>query len=320
VTITSEASKTLTWGGGGGTWNTTTTNTPWKDGDTDEAFYTGDSVIFSKDETATIAVDSAGVTAGTMTVSAGTITLTGGTVSLTSLSGSGTLSLNEDAGISLTSKLTAKADFSKVSGSGTISVIGGTGNGQGVTLGSDFTGTLYVKKDSSASLLLLSDSSLGTAKILVGSGADLVFNGTGTNVSNDITFEGNSSIHANQDKNGTLSGKVSSTGTLTKAGGGTLTIAGTANIGTLTLSSGSMVVSAGGSMAANTSLTLNGTNKSTLVFTGDIGAATINITNGDVTWTHNDADKSSAATITIGEGSSFKDNSRSRENFPARER
>ncbi len=122
VTLNYVASKTLTWGGAStGTWDTTTTNKPWKDGDNDEAFYSGDSVVFSKDGTSTITVDSAGVTAGTMTVSAGTVALSGGkvtaaslnvesgaqlnvgnTVSATSLSGAGTVQLSSLSGLSTT--------------------------------------------------------------------------------------------------------------------------------------------------------------------------------------------------------------------------
>ncbi len=246
--------KSLVWSGGDtGAWNYSTENTSWTvSGETEQVSFTsGDNATFSSG--ASITIDAAGITAGTLTVSEGaSVALSGGTVSVSSLSVAGAVSLSENAGLSLTRKLTAKADFSKVSGAGTISVIGGTGNGQGVTLGSDFTGTLYVKKDSANSLLLLSDSSLGSAKILVGNNAQLVFNGTGTNISNTITFEGDSTIHVNTGKTGTLSGNIITTGTLTKAGAGTLTLSNTVAFKTLQHLAGGLVFGAPGKTTIDT--------------------------------------------------------------------
>ncbi len=249
--------KSLVWSGGDtGAWNYSTENTSWTvSGETEQVSFTsGDNATFSSG--ASITIDAAGITAGTLTVSEGaSVALSGGTVSVSSLSVAGAVSLSENAGLSLTRKLTAKADFSKVSGAGTISVIGGTGNGQGVTLGSDFTGTLYVKKDSANSLLLLSDSSLGSAKILVGNNAQLVFNGTGTNISNTITFEGDSIIHVNTGKTGTLSGNIITTGTLTKMGAGTLTLTNTVAFKTLQHFDGGLVFDAPGKTTIDTFVT-----------------------------------------------------------------
>ncbi len=246
--------KSLVWSGGDtGAWNYSTENTSWTvSGETEQVSFTsGDNATFSSD--ASITIDAAGITAGTLTVSEGaSVALSGGTVSVSSLSVAGAVSLSENAGLSLTSKLTAKADFSKVSGAGTISVIGGTGNGQGVTLGSDFTGTLYVKKDSEDSRLLLSNSSLGSAKILVGNNAQLVFNGTGTNISNTITFEGNSIIHVNTGKTGTLSGNIITTGTLTKKGAGTLTLSNAVAFKTLQHFDGGLVFDVSGKTTIDT--------------------------------------------------------------------
>ena len=246
--------KSLVWSGGDtGAWNYSTENTSWTvSGETEQVSFTsGDNSTFSSD--ASITIDAAGITAGTLTVSEGaSVALSGGTVSVSSLSVAGAVSLSENAGLSLTSKLTAKADFSKVSGAGTISVIGGTGNGQGVTLGSDFTGTLYVKKDSEDSRLLLSDSSLGSAKILVGNNAQLVFNGTGTNISNTITFEGDSIIHVNTGKTGTLSGNIITTGTLTKKGAGTLTLSNAVAFKTLQHFDGGLVFDVSGKTTIDT--------------------------------------------------------------------
>ena len=65
------------------------------------------------------------------------------------------------------------------------------------------------------------------------------------------------------------------------------------------------------SMGAGSSLTLAGTTASTVAISGAVGdGASINVSEGNaVTWTHDGAAQSTTATITIGEGASFKDNS-----------
>ena len=82
--------KTLTWNGSASdTWSEAAVGTepsskPWKDeNDADDAFYAGDSVVFSKDETTTVTVADSGVLANTVTISAGTVSFTGGTIRAT---------------------------------------------------------------------------------------------------------------------------------------------------------------------------------------------------------------------------------------------
>ncbi|MGN0861018.1 MAG: hypothetical protein ACI4P3_03895, partial [Candidatus Spyradosoma sp.] len=103
VNISYVEAKTLTWNGSASdTWSeavvgTESSSKPWKDeSDADDAFYAGDSVVFSKDETTTVTVADSGVNANTVTISAGTVSFTGGTITATggvSVTG-GTLNLS----------------------------------------------------------------------------------------------------------------------------------------------------------------------------------------------------------------------------------
>ncbi|MGN0835444.1 MAG: beta strand repeat-containing protein [Candidatus Spyradosoma sp.] len=150
VTLTYGAKKTLTWNGddfGAGTWETATvgtepTNKPWKDGDTDEAFYSGDSVIFDKN--ATVSIASGGVSATTMEVRSGTVTLSGGKVMAengVTVSG-GTLKISSKSNVGGNVLVSAGGTFD-VNGStaeigdniGTITLAGGTLVNSGSTVG-----------------------------------------------------------------------------------------------------------------------------------------------------------------------------------------
>jgi len=193
VTITAGGSASLTWNGGsaGETWDVQTSKN-WLNGGASDEFYNGDNVTF---DTADANVTVSGtVKPGTMTVSAAT-TLSGtGTVSVTS-------GLTLDADLTLDSGVTLSAgtlgsagalyDATHVKGTGTFGFSAvASGNGSGINL-SNFSGEVYLK----GGLLELGDasftSSLGSGALRVASGAHLVFNGTGTNVSVDEEWGGN---------------------------------------------------------------------------------------------------------------------------------
>ena len=121
-------------------------------------------------------------------------------------------------------------DMSGVSGDGTVALNLGAMNGRGVNL-SAFTGTIEVRTATGSSVgrLRLNTSDLNSAAtIKVLENGELVFDGTGTTVSNSIEFSSDSKIHANQRKDGEISGNLSGASgiTLTKAGGGVLTLSG----------------------------------------------------------------------------------------------
>ena len=255
--------KSLVWSGGDtGAWNYSTENTSWTvSGETEQVSFTsGDNATFSSD--ASITIDAAGITAGTLTVSEGaSVALSGGTVSVSSLSVAGALTLDSSATLAVTSFASSIAqnstvDYSKLNGTGTLTLGLRNDNGIGFNL-QNFEGTIRVERGSglkTAGRLQLDTSTLNAnAKLVVAAGNDLVFNGEGTNISNTITFEGDSIIHANQYKNGTLSGNITATGTLTKKGAGTLTFggAGTTTIGTFNYLAGELVFASSGKTTIN---------------------------------------------------------------------
>ena len=135
-----------------------------------------------------------------------------------------------------------------------------------------------------------------------------------------VTFDKNATVTV--DSAGVTAGKVTiASGTVTFTGG-TITAVGGVSVtgGSLALGT-AFSVSAGtsfnvtgsgtvsgtiSSMAAGSSLTLAGTTASTMTITGSIADdATLNIQNGSLTWTHDG--RGTSAGITIGAGSTFKD-------------
>ncbi|MDR2117690.1 MAG: autotransporter domain-containing protein, partial [Planctomycetaceae bacterium] len=75
--------RSVTWNSGTD-WNTTTSNTNWKDGSANEYFMAGDSVTFTNTGAGNIAIDSGGLTVADMTITGGDYTFTGGNIATTS--------------------------------------------------------------------------------------------------------------------------------------------------------------------------------------------------------------------------------------------
>ncbi len=275
--------KSLVWSGGDpGTWSYSTENTSWTvSGGTEQVSFTsGDNATFSSG--ASITIDSAGITAGTLAVSEGaSVALSGGTVSVSSLSVAGALTLDSSATIAVTSfaesiKPNSTVDYSKLKGTGTLTLGLRKDNGIGFNL-QNFEGTIRVEKGSgvAAGRLQLNTSTLNAnAKLVVAAGNDLVFNGTGTNISNTITFEGDSDIHVNGGKTGTLSGNIITTGTLTKMGAGTLTLSNTVAFKTLQHNNGGLVFDASGKTTIDTFRT-TGSGTTSMAKTVTINSGTI---------------------------------------------
>ena len=272
VTITGDIAYNLYWkGAASGTWNKSDTAIFGKDSaaGTGTAFVNGDNMTFATSD-AVVTIGET-VRAGTITISENTTfsASSANTLSASSVAvESGTLTLNGGissysfGSVNIAENATLKAivlpagdtsaepaqnttvDYSGVTGTGTLTLGLRSDNGVGFNL-SNFEGTIRVERGTgvtAASRFQLNTSTLNAnARIVVADGNDLVFNdNTNKNVSNAVTFEGSGTIHVNGSCSGTLSGNVTSAGTLTKKGGGTLTFSNSLklNNGNLTISDG----------------------------------------------------------------------------------
>ncbi len=330
-TVPAKAASTLIWAGGeSGTWNTTTTNKVWKifNTTTTTAFTAGDNAGFSSNANITVTIGES-ITAGRLDVYNGAtvtlagnatnkVTTTGGTVifngSTLKYGGTGVLAGTVVVGSGGTLDMNGYADSSGMNGLGTITLAGGTLTNTG-------------KSDDCSDQQIYS---------LAVNSYDSTIGGTGDfGLIRDYYKETTINLAGTD-----TSGNAKSF-TLTKTGSNTFWLVNT----TISGSGGTLDVSEGAvsgrpklelsdkgvrlgegvtlktsdtgkadltieSMGANSNLVLGSSVKSTITLTGDVdNTATLIIANGDVTWTHNNADKSTAATIGIAAGSSFKDNS-----------
>ncbi len=290
--------QALTWNGGdGGVWKVS--GEGWTSDGGDATFQNGDYVTFGagtdnaatlegtlKVKTLTISADTSFAVAADQTAKLSTETLvldadltigSGVTVALTGSSGA----------------VNTVSDFSKIRGTGTFAfAAAGSGNGSGVNL-SNFNGEFYL----TGGLLRIADASVVTtlgegASLRVASGAQLVFNASGTNFAHDVTFEDSSTIHMNGSNSGTISGTVIApeTSTITRAGGGMLTLAGTGNrLGMLVFTNGGV--------------TFNGdTTLTSLRQTGGTLNVNSKVTTGQFVGT---SDGAKAGTLNIGSGAVF---------------
>ncbi len=249
-----------------------------------------ENTTFSASSTNTLSASSVAVESGTLTLNGGISSYSFGSVNIAE---NATLKAIVLPAGSTSAEPTENAtvDYSGVTGTGTLTLGLRNDNGVGFNL-SNFTGTIRVEGNTATTRgrLQLNTSTLNSAaQIVVANTGDLVFNGSGTNISNTVTFEGSSSIYVNSGKTGTLSGSLTATsGTLTKEGAGALTLSGSTDINKLIINNiGSVTYSAGthtlGSISASEkTLTVSG---ASLTISGAATIGEVRQTDGTLNFT-----------------------------------
>ena len=277
---TLEDSWDLVWNGGKtGTWNDERTNEVWQTTrpnemmGTDETFNTrftnNDNVLINSDADLTlegdIIVNNMSVADNVTLVTDGNLTVNGkltvGAGVSWAFSGDTTLSLSEStltsaksivvgegATLVMTDKTTTQnnrsAAFDNVSGTGNVVLNLAMDNGIGLNL-SGISGDITV----ATGRLQVNQSSFNEASDihLATSDSQLVFNGTGTVLDNDVVLGANTTVHANSGCTGTIAGVISGNASFTKAGAGTLTFgAQNTYTGATTISGGKLILANGG--------------------------------------------------------------------------
>ncbi|MBR5888126.1 MAG: autotransporter-associated beta strand repeat-containing protein [Akkermansia sp.] len=302
---TLEDSWDLVWDGGEtGTWNDVSSNEVWQTTrmnemmGTEETFNTrftnNDNVLFNSDanlelegniivNNMTVADNVSLVTKGSLSV-AGDLTVGNGiswdfsgdtSLSFTEgeLKAAKSIVVGDGATLIMTDKTTMQNNsstaFDNVSGTGNVVLNLGMDNGVGFDL-SGISGDITV----ATGRLQVNQSAFNDASTiyLATSDSQLVFNGNGTVLNNDIVLGANNTTHANKGCSGTIAGVISGNASFTKAGAGTLTFAAqNTYTGTTTISGGKLILANGGDYTLLNSVsegTLEVANGTTLVNNG----------------------------------------------------
>ena len=184
---------------------------------------------------------------------------------------------------SITTGQNGTVDASQLSGAGNVILKLRGDNGVNFNL-ANFAGDIRVEKaDGHASARLQLNNSVfhADSTIILQTNGDLVFNGTGTEINNDIVAEGTTKFHVNDGKTGVINSTLSGPGTITKEASGTLTLNGDITVSKFTSNGGTTNVNA----KNVTRLEVNG--GTTNVLTGSFGdirtsGGTTNVQGGTV--------------------------------------
>lgn len=170
------------------------------------------------------------------------------------------LQLGEGATLTMTNKTTGQNNtstaFDNVSGACDVVLNLAADNGVGFNL-NNISGDITV----ATGRLQVNTSRFNEASdiILSTSNSQLVFNGQGTELKNDVVLNSSTTIHANSNCSGTISGTISgSTKTLTKNGAGMLTFSGATTLGGLTVNSGTVKLTNAMTLDGTDRLEMNG--------------------------------------------------------------
>lgn len=279
--------SSLIWNGGSsGVWDTTTS--VWdpspSEPDDNTVFCNKDSVVFASDAdlqvVGTVRVNNLTVEEGVSLTTIGNLLVEGavslGTNSTFSFSGNTSVSfteaqlkqvstnnssiiVGEGATLTLTSKDTNQNSssnaFDRVSGAGDVVLNLAADNGIGFDF-SGISGDIYI----ATGRLQVNQSSFNEASTihLTTDSGHLVFHGSGTELTNAVVLDADTSIYVNNDKSATISGVISGVGALTKLGAGELTLTQqTTYAGDTHINAGRIILDTGSEFVLNGAL-LNG--------------------------------------------------------------
>ena len=249
--------RSLTWAGGNGDWNYTSSN--WLDGSTSATFASGNNATINTGGTLTVRPE--GVTAAEITVSgANNTTLTGGALTATAISkaGGGVLNLNTVGNYS----------------SG-VSVTGGTVQ---ATVDGSLSGNVTLNAGTTLDI----GTTANTVAAL--SATDATINGTGkiTTAVTAVTQNTGSSI---------IAAEISGAGSFTKAGAGTVTLSGANSYTGNTIVAGGVLATSGNERISDASVIAPGTgaklllggNETVRAIQGTATSAMVDLQNNNLT-------------------------------------
>lgn len=256
----------IVWAGGtSGIWNTAEQD--WNTGESVETtrFFTGDKVTFRNDAVVTLgeSLTAAKVTVeqgntvtlnGAHTLSASALTV-GGTLEIasgTNINVGGTLQLEKGAALNLDGARSGAIVLGNLTGAGTLTLGLTAEYANSLSIGSGaFTGEIYVR---TGNFSLDSTSLGGTLRLGAGSNIGWSIGTNGGTFESSLVLEGASQMHSNGSRNLALTGTVTGGGTWEHRGSGTFRFQNMVDLGGYTQTSGSTVSTSfeGGSASIGT--------------------------------------------------------------------